>query len=98
MEPEYRFAKPRRFAFDFAWPDVRVAVELHGATWAGGRHTRGSGFENDCEKRCLAAESGWVMFEITGTMLDRAPLRWVDRVAAVVRERRRLLAGEAGVV
>lgn len=30
-EPQFMFARPRRFAFDRAWPDYYVAVELEGA-------------------------------------------------------------------
>lgn len=30
---EHMFAKPRRFRIDFAWPDVRLAVEIDGGTY-----------------------------------------------------------------
>lgn len=48
--PEYRFASPRRWRFDYAWPDLRLALEVEGGTWTGGRHVRGHGYERDCEK------------------------------------------------
>lgn len=41
---EYRFHAKRRFLFDFAWPEFKVAVEIEGGTWnrkKPGRHTRG---------------------------------------------------------
>lgn len=63
--PQHRFALPRRFAFDFAWPDRLVAVELDGGTWSGGRHTRGAGFERDAEKLNLAAILGWTVLRFT---------------------------------
>jgi len=66
---EYRFAAPRRFAFDFAWPDLRVAVEIEGGVWTGGRHTSGAGFTRDCEKYNLAALNGWQVFRFTGDMV-----------------------------
>lgn len=56
---EYRFAPPRRFRFDFAFQDERVAVEIDGATWQNGRHNRGAGVNNDCHKYSLAAVHGW---------------------------------------
>lgn len=64
---EHRFALPRRFAFDFAWPLHLVAVELDGGSWSGGRHTRGSGFERDTEKRNLAQLLGWMVLHFTAT-------------------------------
>ena len=56
---EVRFAPPRRFRFDFAWPDHQLAAEVDGAIWTGGRHTRGAGVERDCEKYNLALLHGW---------------------------------------
>jgi very-short-patch-repair endonuclease len=36
-----------------------LAVELEGGTWSSGRHTRGVGFANDCEKMNEAVIMGW---------------------------------------
>lgn len=66
---EFVFAKPRRFRFDFCWPDHKVAVEIDGAIWSGGRHTRGAGFLRDCEKLNLAALSGWVVLRFSGELV-----------------------------
>ena len=49
-EREYRFHPTRKWPFDFAWPGAMLAVEIDGATWAHGKHTRGSGYEKDCLK------------------------------------------------
>ena len=32
-EPEYYFAKPRKWRVDRAWPEYKVAVEIEGGTW-----------------------------------------------------------------
>ncbi len=56
---EYRFHHERRFRVDFAWPDLKIAVEVDGGTWNNGRHTRGQGFHNDCIKKNLLSCSGW---------------------------------------
>lgn len=68
-EREYRFMPPRRFRFDFAWPALQVALETEGATWANGRHNRGSGYETDCLKYSEAAIRGWKVIRATGTMI-----------------------------
>ena len=56
---ELRFAPPRRWRFDWAWPTHRIALEVEGAVWVQGRHTRGSGFVKDMEKYNTAAAMGW---------------------------------------
>lgn len=66
---EHRFHPVRKWRFDFAWLDKSIAVEIEGGTWSGGRHTRGSGFEADCEKYNEAAAIGWTVFRFTGKMV-----------------------------
>lgn len=66
-EREYRFHDVRRWRFDFAWPELRVAVEVDGGTWAAGRHNRGAGFEGDAEKLNAATALGWRVFRYTAT-------------------------------
>lgn len=68
-EKEYRFHETRRWRFDFAYPEYQLAVEVEGGTWAGGRHTRGSGYEKDCEKYNEAALRGWSVLRFTGSMI-----------------------------
>jgi very-short-patch-repair endonuclease len=80
-EREYRFAAPlRSWAFDFAWPQAHLAVELEG--W--GRHQRRQGFEDDCVKYNTAAALGWVVLRFTAAMV-----RDGRAIAAVARYLRR---------
>lgn len=58
-ETEYRFAPPRRWRFDYAWPAHKVALEVEGGVWTGGRHVSGAGFVKDMEKYNAAAVAGW---------------------------------------
>jgi hypothetical protein len=69
-ETEVRFHPTRRWRFDLAWPSMRLAVEVEGGTWAGGRHTRGAGFEADCEKYNEAALAHWTVLRVTPAMID----------------------------
>ena len=66
---EHRFHDVRKWRMDFAWPDLLIAVEVEGGTWAGGRHTRGAGFEKDCEKYNTAALLGWRVYRFTSSMI-----------------------------
>lgn len=62
---EYAFHPTRKWRFDFAWPERKIAAEVEGAIWANGRHTRGQGFIDDCEKYNNAALLGWLVFRFT---------------------------------
>lgn len=69
FEREYRFHPVRRWRFDFAYPGHRIAVEVEGATWTQGRHTRGSGFLEDCWKYNASSALGWRIVRLTGTLI-----------------------------
>ena len=68
-EREHQFAKPRRWRFDFAWPDRKLAVEIDGGTWSGGRHVRGAGYRKDCVKLNTAALRGWTVLRYTSDVI-----------------------------
>lgn len=67
--PEYRFHGTRKWRFDLAWPDYKVAFEREGGTFTGGRHTRGASYARDCEKYNAAASAGWCVIRATADML-----------------------------
>lgn len=74
-ELEVRFHPIRRWRFDLGWPSQKVAVEVHGAVYARGRHTRGLGFEGDREKMNEAQLQGWTVLEYsTGQVRDGTPI------------------------
>lgn len=78
-EREFRFHPKRRWRCDFAWPSKRVALEVEGGHWSGGRHVRGSGFESDCEKYNALAILGWAVLRVTGKMInDGSALKAVE--------------------
>jgi len=67
--PEFRFHPVRKFRWDWAWPEVRLALEVEGGVWSGGAHGRGTGIVRDMEKSTLAAEEGWRIIRVTPSNL-----------------------------
>jgi hypothetical protein len=67
---EYRFAPPRRWRFDYCWPNKGLACEVEGGVWVKGRHTRGTGYEKDCEKYNAAVLAGWRVLRVTTGMVQ----------------------------
>ena len=77
-EREFPFCPGRKWRFDFAWLTQRVAVEVEGGIWTNGRHTRGAGFEADCEKYAEALTRGWRVLRVTPSMVkDRTALTYL---------------------
>ena len=78
---EYRFKPPRRWRFDFCWPELKIAVEIEGGIWTGGRHTRGGGFIADLEKLNHAAALGFRVFRFpTAQVQDGTAIAFMDGV------------------
>lgn len=68
-EREYRFHPTRRWRFDFAFPANKIAIELHGAIFTQGRHSRGAGIEGDMEKINEAQILGWDVLAFSAGMV-----------------------------
>ena len=66
---EYRFAEPRRWRFDFAWPELALALEVEGGSWVTGRHHRPASFAKDLEKYNTATLLGWRLLRVTPEMV-----------------------------
>jgi len=78
--PEHRWHPERRWRFDLAWVDRKIAVEVEGGTWARGRHTSGVGFRNDAEKYNEAALWGWTVLRVTGDQIKSGQaIAWIER-------------------
>jgi very-short-patch-repair endonuclease len=72
-EREYKFALEelgRRWRFDFAYPERKIGIECEGGVWSRGRHTRGQGFIDDCEKYNNAALLGWQVYRFPGDTIN----------------------------
>lgn len=71
---EFRFHPDRRWRFDYAWPDRKVAVEIDGGVWIQGRHNHPTGYLRDMEKLNAAAELGWRVLRFATGKVDMAQL------------------------
>ena len=73
-EKEILFHPSRKWRMDYAWPELKIAVEIHGGIFSGGRHTTGVGFIADREKMNEAQLLGWIVLEVApdhlGSMKD----------------------------
>lgn len=85
-ETEYRFHPTRKWRLDYAWPTCnKVAVEIEGGAWSGGRHTRGSGFVKDMEKYNEAQRLGWQVFRFTPQQLQKGDAQAFMKVIFGIR-------------
>ena len=92
---EHRFHPVRRWRFDYAWPGEKVALEVEGGVWTGGRHTRGAGFVADIEKYNAAVLAGWrVVRVVPGKLCASATVGMLE--ALLVPEKKSLQAPQAG--
>lgn len=71
LEREFKFHQSRMFRFDFAWPSLKIAIEVQGR----GRHQTVTGVRSDCEKLTLAALGGWAVLYFPATDA-RAKNQW----------------------
>jgi hypothetical protein len=82
FETEYLFNVHRRWKCDFAWPNVRVAVEFEG--WGHGTARR---YEPDVEKYNALSHDEWLLFRCTKSMMEKDAERFCRMVSEVIRRR-----------
>lgn len=83
-----KFHATRKWRFDMAWPDKKVALEVDGGIWrknskgaAAGAHSRPANIERDIEKGNAAIELGWTVIRATPQMVRSGEaLRLIERV------------------
>ncbi len=80
---EFRFTD-RRWRFDFAWWDQKLAVEVEGLSHWKSRHTTNKGFQADCEKYNTATMLGWRVLRFTGKEIRKGEaLSLIERALQV---------------
>ena len=92
---EYYFAKqmksktgrPRMWRFDYViLPlELKIAIEVDGGNYSFGRHTRGAGFEGDCQKFNAAVNLGWRVFHYTPNMLRQSQQQVIDDIRGIIK-------------
>ena len=82
---EYRFHPERRWRLDFAWPSIKLGVEIQGMGMGGraGGHQTDKGMQNDCEKHNALVQLGWRVLHFRAG--DRRNVAsWVETVREVM--------------
>lgn len=85
---EHRFHGVRKWRFDYAWPEHKVALEVEGGLFARvkGRHARPQGIRGDMEKYNTAAGMGWLVLRcLPEELLRTATLEYI-RAAIATRK------------
>lgn len=73
-ESEHKGISGRRFRFDCANPEKKIAVEIEGGIWMPkGAHNTGIAMTKDIEKYNLAVLEGWKILRYTPEMLVKTP-------------------------
>ncbi len=68
---------------DFAWPDLRLALEADGFRWHSGR----ARFDRDRARRNELTLLGWRIIHVTWTDLDERPEKVIESVRRVLADR-----------
>ena len=89
---EYMFYYTRKWRFDYAIPELKVAIEIDGGVFDYGRHNRPQGYINDMEKLNNAASLGWLVLRFTTH--DRLMMSTLSLIRQTVELRRKEAADE----
>lgn len=91
---EFRFHPVRRWRFDYAIPQYKIAIEIDGGVWTYGRHNRSSGYIADMEKFNAAASLGWVVLKFTPD--DKYKSKTIDIIKSTIAVRKAEKNGSCG--
>lgn len=85
---EYEFAEAfgRKWCTDYYFEKgaVKLAVEVEGGAFSGGRHTRGVGFSNDIEKYNFYTFLGIKLLRLQPRHVQNSPVLAVDAIKSIL--------------
>jgi hypothetical protein len=80
---EWKFHPTRKWRWDWAWVDAKVALEQQGGLWSFGRHSRPEGQLSDFEKFSEGAALGWRLILVQPKDLcSPRTLEWIRQCLA----------------
>lgn len=80
-ETEHRFHDKRKWRLDFAWPALKIGVEVQGGGRGRGRHHRNEGYRRDCEKLAFAVMEGWKLIYVVPEQIKSGEaLHWITEL------------------
>ena|SRR3990167_7384615 len=96
---EHKFHEKRKWRFDYAWPQLKIALEVEGGIYKRkggkrcrfcgqtpqGRHNTVKGFLGDMEKYNMASMAGWTVIRTTPEKL--LTKETADMVLAVINSK-----------
>lgn len=71
---QHKFCEERKWAFDFAILNKKIAIEIEGGRHKG-RHTSAKGFANDCIKYQEAWLHGWTVLRLCDLQINVEVIR-----------------------
>ena len=82
---EVLFAHPRRWRFEWAYPDHKIAIEYQGGNYHGkGAHNSITGLQRDYEKFTEAALRGWTLILIDAKSVTTGQaVQWLERALEI---------------
>jgi very-short-patch-repair endonuclease len=86
--PEHRFDAQRKWRFDYAIPEHRIAIELEGGIHSRKGHASPEQFIKDCSKYNHATAAGWLVFRLASGMMKPEHVGLVARgIERIILER-----------
>lgn len=84
---QHKFHETRLWRFDFAYPEYKIALEVHGGTYMRGAHSRGPQQRKDMEKASEAAILGWLVLFVDSNDVKKKV--HIDRIQRALEARQK---------
>jgi hypothetical protein len=79
-------ARCRKWIADYAWPEVKVLVDVQGGVWHKSGHSSPKGLLRDYARAITAAAGGWLFIPVAGEQLTKNDY-YLDLIAQAIRSR-----------